>query len=222
MRVLADRRIGGSAEAPDGHAALASSIVSADPPIRRSADFWIPIGAMTLLIVSRIPETLVLLRLQDLGVAVATIPVAWAGLHVVRSLAAYPGGVLSDRIGPRAMLAVGAVLFGSVLLALARGVSAGSGIVIFLVLGVVTGLSEASDRQVVAALSSGGAGRAFGNAQALAGIAALPAGLAFGALYQQVGGPAALKASAAATLVSLAIWLASTRGRGLSAPRPAT
>ena len=172
--------------------------------------FWIPVGAMTLLIVSRLPETLLLLRLQDLGVSVTVVPLIWAGLHVVRTLAAYPGGWLSDRIGPRAMLAAGALLFGSALVVIARDLSAPLAMVVFLVLGLVTGLSEASDRQVVAALARGAQGRAFGNAQALAGLAALPAGLAFGAVYQRSGGPTALHASAVASLVALVLWLVVT------------
>ena len=106
------------------------------------------------------------------------------------------------------MLAAGAMLFGGVLLVMARGLSAGSARH-FLLLGVVTGLSEASDRQVVAALARGGVGRAFGNAQALAGIAALPRDLPL-ALFQRAGGPTA-GASAAATALSLVIWLAATR-----------
>ena len=47
--------------------------------------FWAPVlllGALTFL---RLPEALLLLRLQDLGVLVAWIPLVWAGLHVVRS-----------------------------------------------------------------------------------------------------------------------------------------
>jgi MFS family permease len=211
LRVLADGRTGGSAEAQRG--------APAGPPIRSrafgegSAEFWMPVGAMTLLIVSRLPETLLLLRLQDLGVAVSAVPLVWAGLHVVRTLAAYPGGWLSDRIGPRAMLGAGAILFGVVLLIMARDLSAPVAIAVFLVLGLVTGLSEASDRQVVAALARGGQGRAFGNAQALAGLAALPAGLAFGAVYQESGGPTAFLASAGASAGSLVIWLAVTRPR---------
>jgi nitrate/nitrite transporter NarK len=82
---------------------------------------------------------------------------------------------------------------------------------VFLALGLFTGMSEASERQIVAAVGKGGQGRAFGNAQALAGLAALPAGLAFGAAYQRSGGPAAFLASAGATAASLAIWLLATR-----------
>ena len=207
MRVLPRRPIVSSSHTPHPSA-------PADPPVRPSAEFWIPISAMTFLLVARIPETLLLLRLQDLGVAVSAMPLAWAGLHVVRSAASYPGGWLSDRLGPRAMLGAGAVLFGGVLLVLARELSVSAALAVFLLLGLVTGLSEASDRQVVAALGRGGAGRAFGNAQALAGIAALPAGLAFGALFQGAGGPMALRASAAVTVLALVMGAGDARSFG--------
>lgn len=206
FRVLAVRPIGGSA----GQAAP----VSAPAPTTPSARFWVPITAMTFLLASRIPETLLLLRLQDLGVAVSVVPLVWAALHVVRTVAAYPGGWLSDRIGPRAMLAAGAVLFGVVLTVLARELGAAQAVAVFLALGFVAGMTEASDRQVVAALARGREGRGFGNAQALAGLAALPAGLAFGALYQQRGGATALLASAAASLGAMGIWLVVTRSPG--------
>jgi len=59
--------------------------------------FWAPLLALTALTFFRLPEALLLLRLQDTGVAVATIPLVWAGLHVVRSASSYPGGWLTDR-----------------------------------------------------------------------------------------------------------------------------
>jgi hypothetical protein len=42
---------------------------------------------------------------------------------------------------------------------------------------------------------------------ALTGAAALPAGALFGALYQGMGGPAALTASALGMAVAVAFWL---------------
>ena len=53
----------------------------------------------------RAPETLLILRAQDLGVPVALVPILWAALHVVRSSTSYPGGALADRWGPRRTLA---------------------------------------------------------------------------------------------------------------------
>ena len=70
--------------------------------------------ALTALTFFRVPEALLLLRLQDAGVAVAVVPLVWAGLHVVRSASSYPGGWLSDRLGPRATVAAGGLVFAAV------------------------------------------------------------------------------------------------------------
>ena len=59
--------------------------------------FWGPVLVLTALTFFRVPEALLLLRLQDLGVAVPAIPLVWAGLHVVRSGSSYPGGWIADR-----------------------------------------------------------------------------------------------------------------------------
>ena len=63
---------------------------------------------------------------------------------------------------------------------------------------------------VVARLAPYRTGRAFGSAQGLTGLLALPAGLLFGLLYQNSGGSAALMASAGATGVAVLVWSAVT------------
>jgi len=174
--------------------------------------FWTPVLALTALSLFRLPETLLLLRLQDQGVAVAVIPLVWAGLHVVRSGSSYPGGWLSDRLGPRGAIAAGGALFATVALLLARQLTPGAAIAVFLVLGLVAGLTEGAERALVARLAPVRTGRGFGVYHALTGLVALPAGLAFGALYQTRGGANALAASAAGMVVATALWLAVTRG----------
>src|SRR5918996_3229570 len=47
--------------------------------------FWGPVLVLAALTFFRIPEALLLLRLQDLGVGVPAVLLVWAGLHVVRS-----------------------------------------------------------------------------------------------------------------------------------------
>ncbi len=174
--------------------------------------FWAPVLALTGLTLFRLPETLLLLRLQDQGVAVAAVPLVWAGLHVVRSGSSYPGGWLSDRLGPRGAIAAGGALFAAVAGLLAARLSPGTAIVVFLVLGVVAGLTEGAERALVACLAPVRTGRGFGMYHALTGLAALPAGLAFGALYQVRGGAGALAASSAGMILATAGWLVVTRG----------
>jgi MFS family permease len=169
--------------------------------------FWAPVLALTALTFFRLPEALLLLRLQDAGVAVATVPLVWAGLHVVRSASSYPGGWLSDRLGPRATVAAGGLVFAGVVAALGLALGPAGAITTFLGLGVVAGLTESAERAMVARLSPVRTGRGFGLYHALTGAAALPAGLCFGWLYQAAGGPAALVASAAGVAVAVVAWL---------------
>ena len=173
--------------------------------------FWGPVLVLVLLTAGRLPETLLLLRLQDLGVPVATIPLVWAALHVVRSGASYPGGWLVDRLGTRGAVAAGALLYAVVATALAAALGAGGAIAIFLCYGVVAGLLEPAERVAITRLAPVRTGRGFGNFQGLAGLAALPAGLGFGLLYRDLGGPVALLGSAMCLAVGVPLWLAAAR-----------
>jgi MFS family permease len=172
--------------------------------------FWAPVLALTALTFFRLPETLLLLRLQDLGVAVAVIPLVWAALHVVRSGSSYPGGWLSDHLGPRGSIAAGGALCAAVAYLLAEKLSPGLAIAVFLALGLVAGLTEGAERALVARLAPVRTGRGFGVYHAVTGLAALPAGLAFGAIYQNRGGGQALLASAIGVGVATMVWLAVT------------
>ncbi len=169
--------------------------------------FWGPVTVLAALTFCRLPETLFLLRLQDRGVPVSTVPLVWAGLHVVRSASSYPGGRLSDRIGARGTVAAGGLVFAAVAVALAAAHSAAAAITVFLALGLATGLTESAERALVARLSPVRTGHGFGAYHGLVGIAALPAGLAFGAIYQSYGGSGALLASAVGTIVAVLAWL---------------
>jgi MFS family permease len=173
--------------------------------------FWVPVLALVALVLLRLPETLLLLRLQHLGVAVATIPLVWAGLHVVRSFVSYPGGWLTDHLGPRWMVATGGLCFaaGAGLLGLPLGEALA--ITFFLGLGTVAGLTESAERTLVARLAPKRTGRGFGAYHAATGLAALPAALGFGALYQSHGGPMALWASAGGMLLAVLVWLVAAR-----------
>ncbi|HEX7023351.1 MAG TPA: MFS transporter [Gemmatimonadales bacterium] len=169
--------------------------------------FWIPVGTLVFMTVGRLPETLMLLRLQDLGLSIALIPLLWAALHVVRSAASYPGGWLSDHLGARFGMALGSLLYGGVAVALAAAGGRAWAVTVFLLHGVVAGLVEPAERVAVTKLAPVRTGRGFGDYQGLAGLAALPMGLAFGLIYRNLGGPAALLASAVCMGIATALWL---------------
>ncbi|HKU60714.1 MAG TPA: MFS transporter [Gemmatimonadales bacterium] len=179
----------------------------------RGRVFWGPILALTALTLFRLPEALLLLRLQQQGVAVAAVPLVWAGLHVVRSASSYPGGWLSDRLGPRLAVAAGGVVFAMVAAALSVELGVAWAIAVFLTMGLVAGLTEGAERALVARLAPVRTGRGFGVYHALIGLAALPAGLAFGAVYQDLGPHQALLASAVGVAAAVMVWLMITADR---------
>jgi MFS family permease len=157
----------------------------------------------------RLPEALLLLRLQDVGVSLALVPLLWSALHVVRSAASYPGGWLADRVGPARTMVLGWAIYALVCVGLAAAAGPAGAALWFLLFGLVAATTEAPERALVAAWGGRHArGRRFGLYHAGLGLVALPGGLALGALYQIRGGPWALRASAGAALaVTLAgLW----------------
>ena len=178
-----------------------------DRPTVRPSAFWPSVLALTGITFFRLPETLLILRLQDQGVAVAAVPLVWAGLHVVRSASSYPGGWLSDRLGPRRLVAAGGLVFAAVAFMLGMGLGPAAAIALFLAFGLVAGLTESGERAVVARLAPVRTGRGFGVYHALTGGAALPSGLLFGAIYQSINGPTALWGSAAGMVAAVIVWL---------------
>jgi len=180
--------------------------------------FWAPVLSLATLVLLRLPETLLLLRLQGLGVAVATIPLVWAGLHVVRSLVSYPGGWLSDHLGQRGTVAAGGILFATTALLLGLPLTEPMAITVFLTMGMVAGLTESAERALVARLAPKRTGRGFGAYHAVTGLAALPAALGFGLLYTHFGGDRALWVSAGGMLLASVGWL-SVATPGPAVPR---
>jgi MFS family permease len=170
-------------------------------------------GLIVAFAFARMPETLMLLRLQDVGVSVALVPVMWSAMHVVRSAASYPGGWLSDRIGPRATMALGWTVYALVCAGLALSDDALAAAVWFAVFGLVAGATEGPERAFVAAAGGGGRrGSRFGVYHASVGLAALPGSLVLGGMYETLRAPAALGASAALAVVLAVLAVAGPAG----------
>jgi MFS family permease len=165
-----------------------------------------PLLAIAAFYLLRMPETLLLLRSQQLGVSVSSVLLLWAALHVVRSSTSFLGGTLSDRFGPNRTMWLGWVSYAAVAFGFARAGGAVAAWALFLVLGVVAGLTESPERAIVSQLAGGKQGTGFGTYHAATGIAALAGGLLLGTLYQSTGAVPAFTASAAGAVALAALW----------------
>ncbi len=170
-----------------------------------------PMLALAALAAVRFPETLLLFRLQQLGAPIPAIPLMWALLHVVRSVASYPSGLVADRLGVKPALVVGTFLHGGVLLGLGLTGSPGVAVALFLVNGVVIGVAEPAERAAVARLAPTKRGQAFGRYQAWAGVGSLAFGAGVGWAYQALGPVPAFGAAAVAALLVVGGYLAIER-----------
>jgi len=154
----------------------------------------------------RMPETLMILRAQDLGIAVALVPLLWAALHVVRSSTSFVGGALSDRIGPSRTMWIGWLSYVVLAGGMALAATPLAAWLVFLALGVVAGLTESPERALVSAATGGRRGSGFGVYHALTGAAALVGGIALGVVFQRVSGATAFLVSAAGSLGLVLLW----------------
>jgi len=162
--------------------------------------------AIAVFYLLRMPDTLVILRSQQLGVSVAVVTLLWAALHVVRSTSSFLGGAWTDRLGAERTMWIGWVCYALLAAGMAYAHTALQAWGLFLALGVVAGLTESPERALVARTAGARQGSGFGAYHGLTGFAALAGGLVLGGVFQAYGGAAAFVGSAAAGGALALVW----------------
>lgn len=151
-------------------------------------------------------DAFLLLRAENLGVATALIPILWVVLHIVKMLSSMPGGMWSDKIGRRNVIIAGWSVYSLVYLGLALASSTWHIWLLFTVYGVYFGLTEGTEKALVADLApSELRGTAYGVYHFAIGIAALPASLIMGALWQKFNPTVAFSFGAVLAFVAMAL-----------------
>lgn len=164
----------------------------AHPWRRLGRPFWWVLGAVVVFTLGNSTDAFLLLRLTEAGVAPTLVAVLWSLLHVVKSAATYLGGRLSDRFGRRRMVLAGWGWYAGIYLIFALAHDPETLLAAFLAYGVYFGLTEPVEKAWVADLAPGDLkGTAFGAYHAAVGLAALPASVLFGVLWQSFGPAAA-------------------------------
>jgi MFS family permease len=152
------------------------------------------------------PDTLIILHAQRLGIPVAVVPLLWAAVHVVRSSSSFVGGALSDRVGPARTMWLGWACYAALAGGMALATGPGDAWALFLGLGLVAGLTESPERALVTAYAGDRQGSGFGVYHAASGVAALAGGLLLGGIFQRAGGASAFVASAVLALALALLW----------------
>lgn len=194
-----------------------SSVVAAPLP----ASFLRLMLAIAVFTLGNSTDAFLILRANQLGVPIALIPLLWVALHVVKSASSTPGGALSDRVGRAPLIIGGWLLYALVYAGFAMANAPWHAWALFATYGVVFGLSEGTEKALVADLVPAAArGRAFGWYQATIGLTALPASVVFGIVWDRYGASAAFSMGAALALLASLLLALLLRFRALGADRP--
>ena len=161
------------------------------------------------------PEAFLVLWASDRGLAIAWVPLIWAGASAVKAVVAGPAGALSEHFGRVPVLLVGWGLRSGLLLTLAVTAN-GQGEALTGVRVPACGGALAStggaERALIGDFSHASQrGTAFGLYHMTSGLAALPGALLFGVLWQSLGAATAFVVAAVIATLSALILLRSTR-----------
>jgi MFS family permease len=165
--------------------------------------FWGYLVVVLLFTLGNSTDAFLLLRANQLGVPIAMAPIIWALLNFVKSATGTYGGQLSDRIGRKPLIVGGWLLYAAVYFAFGWAGAAWEAWVLFAIYGVFYGMTEGSEKALVAdVVPRSRRGSAFGWYNLAIGLGALPASLIFGAIWDRLGAPAAFAFGGALALVA--------------------
>ena len=167
--------------------------------------YWWVVGVGAVFTLARFSEAFLVLRAEQLGMALALVPLVMVAMNVVYSLTAYPFGKLSDRVSHHGLL-----LAGLSVLVLADVVLAVSTHWVGLLLGVALwGVHMGMTQGLLAAMVAAQApadlrGTAFGFFNLVSGVALLAASVLAGLLWQYLGPAWTFGAGAAFSVLAMA------------------
>jgi len=169
--------------------------------------FWRMLAVIFLFTLSLSTDAFLLLRASQLGVATSMIPILWAALHVVKSSSSVWSGALSDRIGRRPLILGGWGVYAAVYLGFAFATESWQAWALFLTYGLYFGMSEGAEKALVADLAPASrSGAAFGWFNSAVGIAALPASIVFGLVWDAFGAESAFAMGAGIAMLSCVLF----------------
>ena len=170
--------------------------------------YWWVVGVGAVFTLARFSEAFLVLRAEQVGIALALVPLVMVAMNAVFSVTAYPFGKLSDRVSHRRLL-----LAGLAVLVLADVVLAASTHWTGLMLGVALwGVHMGMTQGLLAAMVADTApadlrGTAYGFFNLMSGLAMLAASVVAGLLWQYWGPAWTFGAGAVFSAVAMAALL---------------
>jgi MFS family permease len=174
--------------------------------------YWAVVALGAVLTLARFSEAFLIIRAQDLGIALALVPMVLVVMNLAYTVIAYPAGLAADRGYRRALL-----VWGFLALIMADLVLAATANPVFLFVGILLwGAHMGLTQGLLAAMVADAApaqlrGTAFGVFHLVSGVALLAASVLAGWLWSVYGAAYTFYAGAAFTALALAGFLIKRR-----------
>ena len=170
----------------------------AKPPKERQRFIWslapFPVSfrwyllALLVFTLGNSSDSFLLVRAKELGVPTVWLPILWLVFHVAKSAGSMAGGRAVDWVGTRPLILAGWFVYAIVYLAFGLATQAWHAWLLFLAYAAFFSLTESAEKTLVAQLVGGERkGLAFGWFNLTIGVAALPANIVFGRVYDLYG-----------------------------------
>jgi MFS family permease len=162
--------------------------------------YWWVVGVATLFTLARFSEAFLVLKVTDVGVGPAFVPIVLVIMNVVYAFSAYPAGYMSDHVGRWGVLAAGVLLLVAADLTLAAAASPATALIGVAVWGLHMGFTQGLFAALIADVAPPEQrGTAFGVFNLVTGMALLLASVLAGALWDLGGSRLTFLAGAALT-----------------------
>ncbi len=149
-----------------------------------------------------------ILRAEDVGVAIALIPIIYLLYNLFYAFFSIPAGKISDRFGRKSVLSVGLFLFAFAALGFAFFTNTASIWILFALYGLFMAVTDGVSRAYVSDLANEeNRGSALGAYHTVVGITVLPANFIGGILWQRINVQAPFVYSAVLAFISAILLL---------------
>jgi MFS family permease len=193
---------------------LSDSSKSGSKRVKLPASFYFVVVAVTLFSLGNSSDMFLVLRAQNVGIAVALAPLLGLVFNITYTLASWPAGWFSDHVSRRLVGSVGYVIFAAVYFVFGRAPSTLAIWIAMAVYGFYYALTQPVLKAlVVETVDSQVRGRALGIYFFVTSVATLAASLITGQLWKHYGAAIPFYFSAGLALVAAGILQVAVVGR---------
>lgn len=179
------------------HAAAHRNLLTLNNAKRLRLRYWIVVALGAVFTLARFSEAFLILRAQDVGLAIGYVPVIMIVMNVVYAIFAYPAGAAADRISARMLLLMGLGILFIADIVLAIAASPGIALLGSAFWGLHMALTQGLLSKLVADTAPADLrGTAFGIFNLVSGGALLLASVIAGSLWSMFGASATFIAGA--------------------------